>query len=358
MLLFYFMLFSFGQLWSQYDHIDIFPQFEGQELFDKVIEEFKAENLQSYREARQTMYAIVDNRNDTVECVYTGMKRYLEPNVDAVEFLYLDGSGISINAEHTFPQSKGAGSGSAKTDIHHLFPSRSVVNSARGSDPFGEIPDNQTASWYINDDKQSAIPNNNIDGYTEDTGFLFEPREEHKGNVARAMFYFYTMYRSSADSDYFEEQKDVMCQWHFEDPVDQEEWERTYLIAEAQETKPNPFVLDCSLASRFYCSTDPVCETLTDVEILGAEQLSQCEIFPNPSTGRFEMDFNLISNSKITIGVYNVDGKIVNYNKINLSKGKVKVPFKNYLSKGIFIVKLEIENNLEKTSIKRKVIIH
>jgi endonuclease I len=39
---------------------------------------------------------------------------------------------------------------------------------------------------------------------------LFEPRESVKGDLARAVFYFYTIHKSQADDSYFAEQKQTL----------------------------------------------------------------------------------------------------------------------------------------------------
>ena len=48
--------------------------------------------------------------------------------------------------------------------------------------------------------------------------------------------------------------KNTLFDWHYLDPVDQEEEDRTWLIASYQEEKPNPFIIDTSLARRIWFS--------------------------------------------------------------------------------------------------------
>ena len=66
------------------------------------------------------------------------------------------------------------------------------------------------------------------------------------------MFYFYAMYQQAADSNFWDSQKTTLFEWHSIDPVDQEELDRTWLIASYQEEHPNPFILDSSLARRIW----------------------------------------------------------------------------------------------------------
>ena len=58
------------------------------------------------------------------------------------------------------------------------------------------------------DYQQNNPPSQNRDKYSESASSVFEPREEVKGDIARAIFYFYTMYSIVADDDFFENQKE------------------------------------------------------------------------------------------------------------------------------------------------------
>jgi len=212
----------------------------------------------------------------------------LPDNVDPSSHLYMNASTNGINAEHTYPQSKGADeeNGNPHSDMHHLYPTRTGVNTARGNLPFADINDSQTTSWYYKTQIENNIPNSNINAYSERGNGFFEPREDHKGNVARAIFYFYTMYEADAleaDPFFFEAQRETLCEWHYADPVDDLELERTYLIAGYQDDLPNPFVIDCSIPSRSYC--DHITNTNDCEEIVSTNpkpQEPQVLIYPNP----------------------------------------------------------------------------
>jgi len=278
------LLFSTITLCAQ-DHTPIFPSLMGTELLDNVVDEFKPSFVLDYGEARDIMYGTIYLVNDSVRCVYTGHTLHLPPNVDPSTHMYMNGSSNGINAEHTYPRSKGADedNGLPYSDLHHLFPTRSPVNTSRSNFPFGEIADTQTDSWFYLDQSSGNIPTSNIDNYSERINGLFEPREDHKGNVARAVFYFFTMYKAEAleaDPDFFEAQRATMCEWHEADPVDLLEYERTYQIAAYQGGKPNPFVLDCSLAYRSYCQG--VSSTCEGVTATNETKQSNTKVFPNP----------------------------------------------------------------------------
>ena len=269
---------------GQYKFQSVFKGLSGAELLTKLVQNYKPGVVLDYGQAKDTLYARIYNEHDTVYGVYTRYGLYLPAGVDPSSYLYNGGSGI--NAEHTFPRSKGAAEGNAKSDMHHLFPAKVNVNEKRGSLPFNDIDDNLTNDWYYKNIVLHHIPEQNIDAYSEGMPQYFEPREDHKGNVARAMFYFYTMYKSEADKadkNYFKRQRETLCRWHFQDPVDSLEWVRTWQIAKYQEGKPNPFVLDCSLASRTYCDfISDACKTAGTGEIWDNEVLHMV-LFPVPA---------------------------------------------------------------------------
>ena len=245
-----FVVFSFS-----YSQTVIGEGLSGQELWDFVTENYKTTTTLGYTNCRDVMYSEIDiKEGNQLTGVYSGYTITLDLSQDPSSNAYEQG----INCEHTFPQSMGSSSEPMKSDMHHLFPTKSNVNSSRGNDPFEEIPDEETHVWYRNEYSQSDMPTEFTDEYAEkynppnqsDEGF--EPREEQKGNTARAMFYFYAIYTDVADDDFWEIQKETLMDWHYYDEVDDIEIERTWNIAEYQDGIPNPFVLDSTLARRIW----------------------------------------------------------------------------------------------------------
>ena len=132
-----------------------------------------------------------------------------------------------INCEHTWPQSKFSRSfpkGLQKSDLHHLYPTDSHANSVRGNYNFDEV--NGTV---VSDDCTAS--------YTEGHGGNFEPPREHKGNVARALFYFSVRYQLPIHHSL----EETLRKWHEVDPVDNEEIERNQMIYVVQKNR-NPFI--------------------------------------------------------------------------------------------------------------------
>ncbi|OON67197.1 endonuclease [Hymenobacter sp. CRA2] len=203
-----------------------------------------------YDQARGKMYNYVDVFNGQLTCVYSG---YSVPKTIDSTATSTANVGL-INCEHTIPQSWFNEVSRMRSDIHHLYPTYTQWNSNRGSDMFAEIPDAQTRIWMRNTTSQSSIPSSNIDEWSEDSGSLFEPREDHKGNLARTAFYFYTMHAGQN----FDSGKEVITaladlqtlyQWHLADPVDAHERERNRRAAKAQGNF-NPYIVDPSLVAK------------------------------------------------------------------------------------------------------------
>jgi endonuclease I len=287
----------------------VLPGQEGQELLGNLVADYKPPVLLSSSFARDTLFARIYSYNDSLTCVYTGYKIWLNPNEDPTQDAFAKG----INTEHTFPQSLGA-MNQAEGDMHHLYPTREGVNADRGNLPFADIPDSQTEDWYYLAQETSSIPGASvIDRYSERKSGFFEPREEHKGNVARAMFYFYTMYKAQADAanqTFFESQRQTLCAWHLLDPVDGPEWNRTWRIAEYQSGKPNPFVLDCTLPERCYCADfNQPCTPAAVGEVAVNQSFTMESIAPNPFYESTDLRFTLHEPSQVRLAVFSAFGK-------------------------------------------------
>jgi hypothetical protein len=341
---------------------DVLPNLEGQELILELVKQYKPGSILSYGEARDTLYAKIYNRNDTIYCVYSGYGIYLPPNTDPTDFLLMNGSDDGINTEHTYPQSKGAGQGNPKSDMHHLFPARAEVNSARSNYPFSEINDTETDVWFFDDFGTTLIPSTNKDSYSElfnPSNFSdrrFEPREDHKGNVARAIFYFYTMYRSeanAADPFYFDLMRETLCEWHFLDPVDSLEWAQNFLKANYQDGRPNPYILDCTLPERTFCLDYPLTCFPLAAEEMEPFYSTKVEAFPNPVFDEVMLNFKLDRSAAVSIELFDLLGnRLLSLPERSFEKGEAKYPIElGTLPSGMYIASLRFTSrNGEKST--------
>ena len=265
----------------------LYPGVTGQALVDSLRKYYKSTRILAYAgspDPRDTLFGeIYLTANDSLECVYSGYTVYMQPGLDPDDEAFAN----DINCEHTWPQSllNTSQTPDPTGDMHHLFPTRQLVNADRGNSPFAEISDASTQYWYYqNIERSTSIPSLNIDGYAEvnlNVGTpSCEPREIQKGNTARAMFYMLTMYQlPDTILAWWTGQKYTLRNWHLIDPSDALEKSRTWLIAAHQQNKPNPFVIDSSLVDRCYFP----------------EYLNTSVFFASPSIAKIEGDapFNI-----------------------------------------------------------------
>ncbi|MBC7430254.1 MAG: endonuclease [Bacteriovorax sp.] len=140
-----------------------------------------------------------------------------------------------LNCEHTWPQSKFTGqypTEMQKSDLNHLFASDSRANSIRGNYDFADIAsDNGQLAQSECTASKSGV---SAAGGADD---LFEPPTEHKGNVARALFYFSVRYKMKIPMS----EESVLRRWNDLDPVDDAERARNELVYKYQNNR-NPFI--------------------------------------------------------------------------------------------------------------------
>jgi len=345
---------------AQFRHENVFPGLSGTALLQQVTDSFRTQTVLDYSVARDTLFARVDGRADSLECIYTGMKLHMPSGQDPTEAVYLGGIPNGINTEHVYPQSKGA-MGLAQSDMYNLYPSRIKTNSDRGDFPMGDIPDATTKTWYRGTEERSTPPVTGRDIWSEIVAGKFEPREAVKGNIARSIFYFYTMYRSQADAAdpaYFGAMMSDLCRWHYDDPVDSLEWERNHRIAVYQGGHRNPFILDCSLVSRAYCNNiDQACEAivLSSTTDLDNEKPGMM-IHPSPGDGHFYVTLSQSGSGRVNLMVKDVSGREVATFMTHKPEGAVTIEFDiSHSAAGLYVVEAYMENN---TRVARALYIH
>lgn len=187
-----------------------------------------------YNQARIQMYGFVDAYDGEIECIYTGFQQesgfVTYPN--------------PINAEHIVPQSFYGSASPMKSDIWSIRPCHGSANSARSNDGYGEVPDGE-AQWYgvssLGAYLSTGSEPSNSSEFSEGSGDVWEPREEVKGDVARSVFYFYTMYPTQAGDISGLADPAVLYQWHLDDPVAPVEVTRNNRAETAQGNR-NPYI--------------------------------------------------------------------------------------------------------------------
>ncbi|HAH51089.1 MAG TPA: hypothetical protein DCL80_07425, partial [Balneola sp.] len=271
------------QVTAQNDYIH--PSKTGNELIDSLQLNYSVTNPRSYNSARDAMFEQIDKKNgNEISCVYTGYTITFTDRQDAQG----NQAASDFNTEHTWPQSFFDSDAPMRADIHHLYPTRVDANGARNNFKFDEIPDQNTSKWYRENSNQTSIPTSNIDEYSELlNNTSFEPREDHKGNVARAMFYFWAIYQDNSsivndgtdNEAFFNSMKDVLLTWHDADPVDETEVARSVGIENVQGNR-NPFIHDTTLVRRAFFGGMPVSN---EESILSSpDVITLNQNYPNP----------------------------------------------------------------------------
>lgn len=247
----------------------------GEPLLEYLRDNYTPNSTLGYNTARDRMYTILDNFDGVVICVYTYFEVPVDPEsdsprADAFTLITAEGDTLGgINAEHLWPQSKGASSEPARSDLHSLYASEIRVNQDRASFKFGNIDDGEVEKWYnkVNRDTSDDIfsftaPPEAERGEWSKLSAVgpkrFEAKDDTKGDIARAMFYFYTIYRTEADAadpGFFDSMYEDLLTWHDFDEVDEYEVWRTETI-EGWQGNVNPFVMDTTLVRRAYFSDD------------------------------------------------------------------------------------------------------
>ena len=171
------------------------------------------------------------------------------------------------NIEHSFAKSWwGGAENDAYKDCYHLNPSNANANSARSNYPLGIVTNLVKTAGSLKIGKQHH-DSLNVDF------FIFEPKDEYKGDFARAYFYMATCYGKDVNGNYdptvcskyqgwrldnkdvgskFAMQNDnylefqpweqeVLITWHRQDPVSEKEIKRMDAVSNFQHNR-NPFI--------------------------------------------------------------------------------------------------------------------
>jgi Endonuclease I/Abnormal spindle-like microcephaly-assoc'd, ASPM-SPD-2-Hydin/HYDIN/CFA65/VesB-like, Ig-like domain len=193
------------------------------ELKDALLALISNQTVLTYFPARDRMFETIDDPagTDTIECVYSGRRIHAATRLQA--------QSQSFNTEHTWPQSKFNSEEPMQSDLHHLFPTDSAANTARSNLPFAPVISN--IMYNVGGSKAGFSPN----GLP-----AFEPRDVHKGDAARAMFYFVIRYGNRGT--FLDQLQEIYLRsWYTLDPVSQKERDRNNAIEFFQKNR-NPFV--------------------------------------------------------------------------------------------------------------------
>ena len=159
------------------------------------------------------------------------------------------------NIEHSFAKSWWGGSkNDAYKDCYHLNPSNTTANFSRSNYPLG-VPTKDLKDQSVTGSLKVGRAT-----YEGETFWVFEPKDEYKGDFARAYFYMATCYgdeltwrldnkdvgskyamRNDSYLEFRDWEIEVLITWHRQDPVSEKETKRMDAVSDFQHNR-NPFI--------------------------------------------------------------------------------------------------------------------
>ncbi len=217
------------------------------------------------------------------------------------------GEGESYNREHSWPKSWFNDASPMNTDLFHIVPTDTYVNSKRGNEPYGEV---SNPTWTSTND--SRLGPCSYPGYS---GTAFEPIDGYKGDFARNYFYMATRYLGEDTgwpgsamaigavlTDWAEK---MLIGWHISDPVSTKETDRNEAVYDIQNNR-NPFIDHPEYVLMVY---DPTSVEGGEFQMVSALLYQNV---PNPFCGMTTIRFTLPEVTMVSITVYDISGKLVN----------------------------------------------
>jgi hypothetical protein len=285
-----------------------------------------------------------------VNCVYTNIPYIFEGGFN---WASSQGGNATLTREHTFAQSWMPSSNNSSpnwevlpggkerpefNDMHNLFPThQNNANARRSNNPFGNVV-NATYTAPTGFGKLGT----NSTGQT-----VYEPKDDHKGEVARALMYMSVCYHKKDNPNHIwafpsTQSPAVLLQWHQQDPPSPLEIARHEYIFGLQKNR-NPFIdnpewaLSINFANMTFLPTSV--EKLTfDHSIL---------TFPNPAKDRLFVDATLIYSKGMRYEILNTAGASVDKGTLFDAQSNISMPSKS----GVYLLKLSSEKGTFVTKI-------
>lgn len=280
-------------------------------------------------------------------CVYSGAHAvYSEP---------WDWTSNNFSREHSYchqwmPTYPGT-TGPEYQDYHQLFPTdQNNANAIRSNYPLGEVV---SATYTFMGCKLGT----NAQGQV-----VFEPRDQQKGDAARAIMYQAVCYTGVSGNNWglpdpisgtipYGQNQNTLKKWHYQDLPDNHEIARNDFVDSVQNNR-NPFIdsvhfacyIDFTNMTHISAPSLP-CNALGFAELNDYSDLSS--LYPNPNSGIFNLNYHSSENQKISVVILDMQGKIIFTYSHNLIAGDNSLPlnFSN-LSQGIYMVQLISETGI------------
>lgn len=327
-----FLLLAALSAWAQGNYYDAVINLSGQQLYAGLHGLISTNSYSSYDGAKVFLFQDLDNTDGNVTCIYTGEIYYVGYN-------YTGSS--NPNTEHTYAQSwfSSPESSIKKADLHHLFPSNSVVNSSRGNYPLFTVANHAAANVYYSYTPWQSFRGLSYTGYT-----VFEPADETKGDIARALLYFNTRYYDTLTQQNVNMLPDLV-QWHSSDPPDAAEIARNAAIYGFQGNR-NPYVDHPEFVDRIWGGT-----ALDDLTSSPAASLVLAGVGPNPFRGSTTLTLNSKSRLEAEVAIFNSRGQKLRSWRQSLPQGESRIAWNGTdaagqrLPAGLYLIRVSAAGN-------------
>lgn len=284
----------------------------------------------NYRTTMMFQFEVKDtvDGQSFVTCSYTGENKvFMDP---------FEWSPNGYSREHTYAHSwmptypADSPEKPEYSDQHHLYAvNQDKANAIRSNLPLGEIIGNVVYTYL--DGRAGNGPNGQL---------VYEPREKHRGNAARALFYMATAYNGIGGNNWqfpTGQEQDVLISWHYADQPDNYEIARNEYIFNLQGNR-NPYIDSVHYVCHvdFKNSLNYLANNCT-ASVLELELKNAFVVFPVPASDKVFIQVNTTTIEKYEI--IDVQGRVVlaeNVNQLPLVEINT-----NSLKKGTYIVQVQ-----------------
>jgi endonuclease I len=263
---------------------------------------------------------------------------------DSTENVILFYTGWSVNAaqeynnengwnrEHVWAKSRGdfGTSPGPGTDTHHLRPSDISVNFARNNRWFDTC-----VTPYVDGGQVTGC-------FTSVSRWVWQPRKEVKGDVARMIFYMATRYEGEngepdlqvidyLPADDFTKEPvhaklSTLLEWHREDSVDAFEEQRNEVIYGYQGNR-NPYIDHPEFVDKIW-GTDPGVR-------IGNDSPGNFRVYPNPIGDKLSIEFE--KTGEYTLDIRSIHGRLISRESFHGSSFQADL---SGLPEGIYLLQI------------------
>ncbi len=248
-------------------------------------------------------------------------------------------SGKGWSREHVWAKSRGnfTTSRGVGTDLHNLRAEDLSTNTARNNRNF-DVADSQ----YVDG---SGNYSGTTNSYTSVGKWVWEPRDEMKGDVARIIFYMSVRYEgengeldleltdsllSKTDKSPLHGNAVTLYKWHLSDTVSDAERSRNDTIYKYQKNR-NPFVDHPEYVKEIYGSQYGP----TAVRIKEVKNHNEFTVYPNPSNSIIRISSNEEQIREVSI--VDIQGKLVFRKQFKSEKAELEL---SKLEKGGYFIRI------------------